>query len=78
MKTKTIEFSASEVYSAEATMYAEIKGLRTASALARFALTQHMQRYPLSEAQRARYIAEHPEAAALLTAVQPDANGGKS
>lgn len=63
---------------AEADMYAEVKGHRNASALALFALVQHMQRYALSEAQRARYIADHPEAAALLRAVPPDANGGTS
>ncbi len=46
--SQTIQFSVGEKKHQEIVAYAEEKGFRTASDLARYATVQHMRRYPLS------------------------------
>ncbi len=46
--SRTIQFSVGEKKHQEIVAYAEEKGFRTASDLARYATVQHMRRYPLS------------------------------
>ena len=69
MKQKTVQFTVSPERGREIEHYAQEKGFRTSADLARYALVQHMKRYPVSI---------HANGGKRVQAVQPDAPGGDS
>jgi hypothetical protein len=67
--SRTISFMVSDEFRLEADAFANKKGFRTASDLARYALVQHMKRYP---------VCKHGNGTKGLRAVQPQAQEGNT
>lgn len=68
-----VEFSLQRYQKELADVYAEVKGFKTTSALARYALLTHMVKTPLSRAQRVQVEKNYGKeiADALAPAQQP-------
>jgi hypothetical protein len=72
-----IGFKVDEIHHAEARLYAKAKGFARVSDLARYALIQHMKKYPLRAAEIVKYGSPDGKGQESPGAVQPDASGGK-
>jgi hypothetical protein len=73
MSKPRIEFAVEDFQRSEIELYARAKGFARSSDLARYALVQHMKRYPLSAAEALKYGINHGTTPADARAVQPDA-----
>jgi len=74
MKKKTISFTVDEFEYEEIKLYARCKGHGgqfPTSTFAHYATFQQMKKYPLSDAERAKYTAEHLESSESSKVVQP-------